>query len=91
MKQNIWMIKKESVNKIENIYIYISPYKYTVLLYHCINTSYTLMLNNSCSPGHSISEERRSKQRGKERHEEKINSPDLGQIKHSAAPDLGSI
>lgn len=49
------------------------------------------MLNNSCSPGHSISEERRSKQRGKERHEEKINSPDLGQIKHSAAPDLGSI
>lgn len=51
------------------------------------------MLNNSCSPGHSISEER-SKQRGKERHEEKINSPDLGQIqtmKRSAAPDLGSI
>lgn len=52
------------------------------------------MLNNSCSPGHSISEERRSKQRGKERYEEKINSPDLRQIqtmKHSAAPDLGSI
>ena len=86
------MIKKE-VNKIET-YIYISPYKYTVSLYHCINTSYTLMLNNSCSPGHSISEERRAKQRGKERQKEKVNSPDLGQIqtiKRSAPPDLGTI
>lgn len=59
------MIKKETVNKIENIYIYISLYKYTVSLYHCINTSYTLMLNNSCSPGHSTSGERRARQREK--------------------------
>lgn len=52
------------------------------------------MLNNSCSPGHSISEERRANQRGKERQKEKVNSPDLGQIqtiKHRAPPDLGSI
>ena len=88
------MIKKEIVNKIENIYIYISLYKYTVSLDHCINTSYTLMLSNSCSPGHSISKERRARQREKERQKEEVNSQDLGQIqtiKHSAPPDLGSI
>lgn len=45
------------------------------------------MLNNSCSPGHSILEERRARQTEKERQKERVNSQDLGQIqtiKHSA-------
>jgi len=52
------------------------------------------MLNSSCSPGHSTSEERRARQREKDRQKEEVNSQDLGQIqtiKHSAPPDLGSV